>query len=525
VLTDGRTPEGDANMDQIRPALVPAPRTVIPGTGTFALDHSTTVDASPGAEPVADLLRALIGPATGLRLPAGAPGDIRIRVDAGLDANPEAYTLDITPDEVHLVGASEAGALLGVQTLRQLMPPAVAGPGPMEAGPVELPCLRIVDAPAFAWRGGMLDVARHFMPTEFVLRFIDLLALHKYNVLHLHLTDDQGWRLPVQRYPLLTEIGGQRAGSRIGHHDRQPDGTPEHDGIPHGGSYTRADIARIVAHAAARGITVVPEIDLPGHTQAVVAAYPQFGNTGERVAVRTGWGISRHVLNMQPDTVEFCRQVLDELTEMFPARYVHLGGDECPTDEWRASPAAQRRAAELGLESVRGWQTHLLGELAAHLATRGRRVIAWDEIMDFGAPPGTTVMSWRGEQGGVAAARAGLDTIMVPNRHTYFDHYQADPASEPLAIGGLTDIAGVYDFWPVPTELGPEESEHVLGSQFQVWTEYLPTPAHVEYMAFPRACALAEVLWTGHADAPDFFGRRLPHHLRRLQAMGVNYRR
>jgi hexosaminidase len=449
--------------------------------GTFELGYASTVTAGSGAEPIADLLRTLLRPATGLPLPrAGTGGTVTTTCDPAVGDNPEAYTLDVTGDGVRIVGASPAGARHAVQTLRQLLPPAAVGPGPMEAGPLALPLLHIGDAPTLGWRGGMLDVARHFMPVEFVLRFLDLLALHKFNVLHLHLTDDQGWRLPVQRYPLLTEIGGHRAGSRLGHQRRQPPGTPEHDGIPHGGSYTRADIARIVRHASDLGISVVPEVDLPGHTQAAIAAYPELGNTGERLAVRTAWGISRHVLNLQPETVDFCRHVLDELVELFPSPYVHLGGDECPRDEWRASEAARRRVAELGLASVDQWQGHLLDELAKHLTGHGRKVIAWDEVLDSGAPPGTTVMSWRNERGGVTAARAGMDAVMAPNTPTYFDHYQADPAGEPLAIGGLSTIEQVYAYRAVPAELEPDQARHVLGSQFQLWTEYLPTPAHVE---------------------------------------------
>ena len=512
--------------DEPTPALVPAPQTLRMDGGSFELDYAATVTAGPGAEPVADLLRTLLRPATGLPLhPAGTAGTIDITCDPELADNPEAYTLDVTDDGVRIVGASPAGARHGVQTMRQLLPPSAVGPGPMEAAPIVLPRLHIADAPALAWRGGMLDVARHFMPVDFVLRFVDLLALHKFTVLHLHLTDDQGWRLPVQRYPLLTEVGGWRPGSRLGHENRQPPGAPEHDGIGHGGSYTRADIARIVEHAAGLGISVIPEVDLPGHTQAAIAAYPELGNTGERLGVRTAWGISKHVLNLQAETVDFCRNVLDELVDMFPAPYVHLGGDECPRDEWRASPAAQQRIADLGLGSVDEWQGHLLGELGAHLAGRGRKVIAWDEVLESGAPAGTTVMSWRNERGGVTAARAGMDAVMAPSQVTYFDHYQADAATEPLAIGGLSTIEQVYGYRPVPAELDADAARRVLGSQFQMWTEYLPTPAHVEYMAFPRACALAEVLWTGRADPGDFFGRRLPHHLARLRALGVNYRR
>jgi hexosaminidase len=509
------------------PALLPAPQTLQLGSGSFLLDATATVTVQSGAESAADLLRRFLRPATGLAFPpAGSGGTVTIGIDPAIGPNSEAYTVDVTPDGVRLVGASPSGARHAVQTLRQLLPAGTIGRGPVEAGGLAVPQLHLADAPALGWRGGMLDVARHFMPTEFVLEFLDLLALHKFNVLHLHLTDDQGWRLPVQRYPRLTEVGGWRPGSMIGHCDRQPPGTPEHDGIPHGGSYSRAEIGQIVRRASDLGIMVVPEIDLPGHTQAAVAAYPELGNFPDRaVPVRTGWGISTHVLNMQPATVDFCRNVLDELVDLFPAPYVHLGGDECPRAEWRASDAALQRVSELGLESVNQLQGWFLTELTAHLAGQGRRMIGWDEILDAGAPPDATVMSWRNERGGMAAARAGMDAIMAPNRDTYFDHYQAEPAGEPLAIGGLTDIEHVYSYRPIPAELEPDAAQRILGSQFQLWTEYMSTPAHVQYMAFPRACALAEVLWTGRTDPADFFGRRLPQHLRRLAALGVNYRR
>jgi hexosaminidase len=525
--TEASPTTGGARVVTPRPALVPAPQMLQLGSGEFVLDASATVTVDAGAEPAAELLRTSLRPATGLAFPpAGTGGTVRIGIDPAIGPNPEAHTVDVTAEGVRLMGASPAGARHAVQTLRQLLPAGTMGRGPVEAGTLAIPQLQLSDAPAFGWRGGMLDVARHFLPVGFVLEFLDLLAQHKFNVLHLHLTDDQGWRLPVHRYPRLTEVGGWRPGTMVGHCDRQPPGTPEHDGIPHGGSYSRAEIGLIVSHATDLGIMVVPEIDLPGHTQAAIAAYPELGNFPDRpVSVRTGWGISTQVMNMQPSTVEFCRAVLDEVVELFPAPYVHLGGDECPRAEWRASDAARQRVSDLGLESVNQLQGWFLTELSAHLAGHGRRMIGWDEILDGGAPQEATVMSWRNEQGGITATRAGLDAIMAPNPYTYFDHYQADPAGEPLAIGGLTDIERVYSYRPTPAGLESDAAQRILGSQFQAWTEYMSTPAHVQYMAFPRACALAEVLWTGRTDPEDFVGRRLPQHLRRLAAQGVNYRR
>ena len=456
--------------------MLPWPRSVEPRPGTFAIGPATTL-ASDVPNAAAALRRG-----TGLPLAPAADGGIRLILRPG---EPEVYELDIAPDGVTIAGG-EAGVFYGVQTLLQLLPDA--------------PCLRIADAPRFRWRGALLDVGRHFMPKAFVLRFIDLLAQHKLNTLHLHLTEDQGWRLEILRHPRLTEIGAWRAGTMVGHKDAAD--PAHHDGVPHGGYYSQADIREIVAYAAARHVTVMPEIEMPGHAQAAIAAYPALGNLATPVAVRTGWGISPHVLNLEPATLRFCEEVLEETLDLFPSEFIHVGGDECPKDEWRASPAAQARRRELGLRDEDALQSWFLSRIGAFLAARGRRMVGWDEILEGGLPPGATVMSWRGEQGGIEAARLGHDVVMAPESHTYFDHYQA-PAGEPLAIGGLTDLAKVYAYDP------PLLDGRTLGAQFQLWTEYMPTPAHVEYMAFPRACAFAEVVWSGRSPS---FGERLQNH-------------
>jgi len=467
--------------------MLPWPRHVETRPGTFRLDASTTLTSD--AETAAGALRR----GSGLPLAPAAGGDVRLILRPG---EPEAYELDITPEGVVIAG-DEPGVFYGVQTLLQLLP--------------EAPCLRIVDAPRFRWRGALLDVGRHFMPKAFVLRFIDLLALHKLNTLHLHLTEDQGWRIEIQRYPRLTEVGAWRAGTMVGHKDAAAPGS--HDGVPHGGFYTQADIREIVAYAAARHVTVMPEIEMPGHAQAAIAAYPELGNLATPLQVRTGWGISPHVFNVEPATLRFCQEVLEEVLDLFPSEFIHVGGDECPKDEWRASPAAQARMRDLGLRDEDELQSWFLQQAGGFLAARGRRMVGWDEILEGGLPPGATVMSWHGEQGGIEAARLGHDVVMTPDTHTYFDYYQAPPEGEPLAIGGLIDLETVYAYDP------PVLGGRVLGSQFQLWTEYMPTPAHVEYMAFPRACAFAEVVWSGRNPA---FADRLADHLTRLE--GVNFR-
>ncbi|MER5422347.1 beta-N-acetylhexosaminidase [Streptosporangium roseum] len=381
----------------------------------------------------------------------------------------EGYRLDITPGGVELTAGGPAGRFYGSKTLSQL--------GPL------VPYGTIEDRPRFAWRGVMLDVARHFMPKAFVLRLIDLLAEHKLNVLHLHLTDDQGWRLEIKRHPRLTEVGARR-----------------------GGFYTHDDIREIVAYAADRFVTVVPEIEMPGHAQAAVAAYPLLGNDPSRdVRVWSEWGISEHVLNLEESTIRFCQDVLDEVVGLFPGRYVHVGGDECPVTEWERSPGARRRLAELGLRP-RDACAWFIGRMASHLESHSRELVCWDEP-DREPTPGTTVMVWRDEQ----ADRGDNDVILAPHTRTYFDYRpSADPGHPPAQERVLT-LADTYAFAPDPA---------ARGVQCQLWTEYMPTPEQVEYMAFPRMCAFAEVAWGSPGDYPDFL-LRLDAHLARLSARGV----
>jgi len=368
----------------------------------------------------------------------------------------------------------------------------------------------------------LLDVARHFFPKSFIMKLIDLAAFHKFNLLHLHLTDDQGWRLPVERYPKLTEVGAWRRESPLGHYrDGRSDGTP------HGGFYSKEDLGEIVAYAAQRFVTIVPEVDMPGHMQAAIASYPELGNTGEPLEVYTNWGISEHVLNMQEPTLRFCTDVLEEVMDLFPSPYIHIGGDECPTAEWDASPAARTQAEALGLSGPTHLQAWFTAQMAQVLSARGRYLVGWDEVLEAGAPPGAVIMVWRldhAETAPVQAAKEGHPVVMTPEQWCYFDWAYADDQREPLAIRPALSVEQAYSFEPVRPGV-PEESAHfVAGGQCQLWTEYVSSPRHAEYMYFPRACATAEALWSSGAKDWPGFESRLSAHLERLDAFGVNYR-
>ncbi len=496
--------------------LIPVPRQVTLGTGpAFRLTESTTLTAEPGAEDAAAVLRESFTGATGYQFPTAGDGAIRLRVSPTLPAG--SYRCEVGADRIMLTAGSGSGLVAAVQTLQQLLPPEIYSATPSPGVPWSIPQVLVEDAPAFAWRGALLDVARWFRPLPELLRFVDLLAMHKCNVLHLHLTDDQGWRMPSERYPLLTEVGGWREQTRVGHENA----STAFDGTRHGGCYTAAELRKLVRYAQLRGVTVLPEIDLPGHTQSAIAAYPWLGNRPDlSLPVMQNWGISENVLNLDDATLQFCRDVLDEVMDVFPSRLVHIGGDECPKVQWCSSFDAQRRMHELGLTDENQLQSWFTAQLSEHVRSRGRNIIGWDEIVEGGLVEGATVMSWRGEAGGIAAARAGHDVVMTPENRTYFDHYQHDPDREPLAIGGLTTLDSVYAYRPVPAELA-DVSERVLGTQGQLWGEYLPTSADVDRMAFPRMCALAEVAWGTAADFGGFTRRLAGRHLGRLQAMGV----
>ena len=503
------------------PAVLPRPAVMALSEGAFALGPKTAIVAPRSVAKLARVLQdGLRG--TGLPLPItgrGGRDSIRLRLDSSLALGPEGYTLDASTTGVEIRAAKSAGIFYGVQTLRQLLPATLYGAGTAQ-GAWEVPFVHIEDHPRFAWRGAHLDIARHFMPKAFLFRFVDLLALHKLNTFHLHLTDDQGWRMEIKRYPKLTQVGGWRKESMAGRY-----GEHRYDGQPHGGFYTQADLRELVAYARERFVNVVPEIEMPGHAQAAIAAYPELGNVPGPLPVARDWGVNENVFNVDDSTLGFLKRVLDETMAVFPSTFIHVGGDEVPKAQWKASPTVQARIRALGLKDEHELQSWFVRQMDGYLAARGRRLIGWDEILEGGLAPGATVMSWRGEDGGVAAARSGHDVVMAPNAWTYLDHYQGDSKTEPLAIGGFLPLSKVYAYEPVPASLTPDEAKHVLGAQGQVWTEYIATPAYVEYMAFPRLAALGEVLWSPReGKSYDGFLARLRPHLDRLRALGVNFR-
>ena len=525
-------------------AVVPRPAHVTTLPGRFALTAHTVIWTDPASAMVGRQLARYLEPATGFTLAvragtsgAAAPaGAIVLRRDASLARlGPEGYALEVRPDRVTARSAGDAGLFYAVQTMRQLLPsevfraaPAGAPSGSPNARPASwtMPAVRIEDAPRFAWRGAMLDASRHFMPKEFVEKYVDLLALHKLNTFHWHLTDDQGWRIEIKKYPRLTEVGARRAMTIAGRQARGDSAQWVYDSVPHAGFYTQDDVREVVAYAAARHVTVVPEIEMPGHAVAAIAAYPELGVTGAPTAVAGRWGVFDNIFNAEPGTVAFLQDVLTEVLALFPSRYVHVGGDEADKTRWHADARTQARIRALGLRDEHELQSWFIRQMDGFLTRRGRRLVGWDEILEGGLAPNATVMSWRGTAGGVAAARAGHDVVMSPTSHVYLDYVQSrDRAAEPVGPGAVLTLDTVYAFEPVPAELTPAEARHVLGAQANLWTEYVPNPKHAEYMAYPRLSALAEVVWTPR-EGKDFadFRRRLGAHLRRLDALDVNYR-
>ncbi len=499
--------------------LIPYPREVTRGSGSAALGHTLRLEAprpgeldSLGAY-ASDLLEAELGwqpaltstptPEVGLTLRLTAP-------DSSLGR--EGYRLSTAASGVVIESPTEAGLFYGLQTFRQLLH---AGP----AGTV--PEVRISDVPRFQYRGMHLDVARHFFPVEFVERYIDLLSRYKFNTFHWHLTDDQGWRIEIAGYPKLTEVGSCRRETVVERNFDPYIG----DSTRYCGFYTQEEIRRVVAYAAARHITIVPEIEMPGHAQAAIAAYPELACTAGPFEVSTMWGVDEDILCPSDATFAFLEGVLTEVMALFPGPYIHIGGDEAPKARWKSSDLAQSLIRSQNLKNEEELQSWFTQQIERFLNAHGRRLIGWDEILEGGLAPEATVMSWRGVSGGIAAAQQGHDVIMTPTSHAYFDYAQGEPGLEPFSGGGNLPLERVYSFEPVPAVLTPEQAVHVLGAQGNVWTEYLKTPDRVEWMVFPRMLAMAEVTWSP-ASVRDWasFVARLPGALAALDRMGVNYR-
>jgi len=514
-------------------SVLPRPESLQVEKGSFTITAGTLIvheEGSESARRAAEYLASALRPATGypcdIKAAAGAPaGAIALLVqDAADDLGAEGYTLDASPDTIVIMARTEKGLFYGIQTLRQLLPAEIMGGQVAEGVKWTIPAVTIKDRPRFTWRGTLLDVGRHFFPVDDVKKHIDLLALYKMNVLHLHLTEDQGWRIEIKKYPRLTEVGSLRAES-----PRRGNRT-EGDGTPYGPFfYTQEEIGELVAYAAARHVTIVPEIELPGHSRAALAAYPELGCTGGPYEVRTRWGVEADIYCAGREEVfAFLEDVLTEVLDLFPSEFIHIGGDEAPKKRWDACPRCRARIEAEGLHDSHELQSYFIRRVEKFLNSKGRRLIGWDEILEGGLAPNASVMSWRGTKGGIAAAQAGHDVVMSPTSHCYFDYYQGrDRAREPEAIGGYLPLKKVYAYEPVPDpeQLDPSRATHILGAQGNIWTEYIHDYAQVQYMAVPRMIALSEVVWSPREgkDYGDFVAR-LKAHLAHLDEAEVHYR-
>ena len=527
-----------ANVEANNVSVIPRPITLEMKEGRFLFQPGMAILADSAVDVEARFFARALAPAMGFtpEVRASRPGPaphIEMKLDRSLEKlGDEGYRLDISPTRIVLTAPKLAGIFYGTQTLRQLLPVQIYRQAKVEGLEWSVPCLLTEDAPRFKWRGAMLDVSRHFMPKEFVEKFIDLLAIHKMNTFHWHLTDAPGWRIEIKKYPKLTEVGSWRKASAVGPILWGDWANQAIDGIPHFGFYTQEDVREIVAYARERHVVVLPEIEMPGHSQAAVAAYPELGSLGKPVPVLFNYDHADQ-FNMDESTIQFLFDVLSEVIELFPSRYIHIGGDEVFPEFWLKSARVQARMKELGVGSVNELQSYFTRRLDEFLTSKGRKLVGWDEILEGGISKDAMVMSWRGEQGGIQAVSTGHDVVMAPSEFTYFNYYQGDPETEPLTIapkpgekGWLLPLEKVYGYEPIPAAIAPENVHHVLGAQGQLWTEFVPDQKNAEYMTFPRLCALAEVVWTPkkQKDYPEFL-ERLAVHLKRLDILDVNYRK
>ncbi|WP_452219919.1 glycoside hydrolase family 20 protein [Lacinutrix salivirga] len=495
--------------------IIPAPLSQTITKGHFKLSANTKIKNEDDFKVSTTFLKDYINPVEA----KGATNAIEFIKNETI-SNTEGYQLLITENAITIQASTDSGAFYAVQTLRQLLPKELESNTPYQQK-ISLPCLTIKDEPRFPYRGMHLDVARHFYPVEFIKKYIDAIALLKMNTFHWHLTDDQGWRIEIKSYPLLNEISAFRNQTLIGHYSDQPH---QFDGKKYGGFYTQEQIKDVVSYATSRNITVIPEIEMPGHAQAAIAAYPELGCTGNTVEVATKWGVFEDIFCTNDKTFAFLENVLDEVIPLFPSQYIHIGGDEAPKTNWKKCSQCQRRIQEEGLKDEHELQNYFITRMEKYLNSKGKQIIGWDEILEGGLAPNATVMSWRGTKGAVEAAKQQHNVIMTPTSHCYFDYYQSDNSQEPLAIGGYLPLEKVYHFNPYPEELTSEETKYILGVQGNIWTEYMPTSKQVEYMMFPRALAMSEVAWsTTENKNYSNFVTHVEHFNKRLDVLDFNY--
>ncbi len=499
--------------------LIPKPASVKLSEGNFSLSSKTIiVVADSELQSDAEVFNLELEKICGFKLPVLSPGQnvnndgiINIIRQHNKNVRRDSYVLKIHPKEISVEG-KDAGTFYALQSLIQLIPVGVENQ-------FSIPCCEIKDQPRYSWRGMHLDVGRHFFQKEFVKKYIDMIAMYKMNTFHWHLTEDQGWRIEIKKYPKLTEVGAWRSGSMVGAFNDQ-----QYDTIRYGGFYTQDDIKEVVAYAAKRHITVVPEIEMPGHSLAALASYPELSCTSGPFEVAKAWGGFDDVYCPKEETFQFIENVLTEVFPLFPGKYIHIGGDECTKLRWKNCVHCQALVKRLKLKDENALQSYFIRHIEKFANSKGKQIIGWDEILEGGLASGATVMSWRGTEGGIEAAKKHHNVIMTPGSHCYFDHYQGNPDNEPLAIGGYTTVEKVYSYEPTPIQLKADQRKYILGAQGNVWTEYILTPQQVEYMAVPRMSALAEVLWSPKEirDYPDF-QKRLIKHFSLLDKLNINY--
>jgi hexosaminidase len=529
LLVTGGCKSGNQDNVNKNYALIPAPVSLTELKGEFAFTSKSRIILSTISEETrlaADCLARLVSNSTGFNpevLKGKRPetGSVFMMLDTAIK-NDEGYHLTITPKKIVIRAKSAPGFFYAVQTIRQLMPPDVEKQQVIEGFRLAIPACEIKDAPRFSYRGMHLDVCRHFFPPEDVKRYIDMIAMHKMNNFHWHLTEDQGWRIEIKKYPKLTQVGAFRKETLVGRGDKQP---YVFDGKPYGGFYTQDEIRDIVAYAKSKFVTIIPEIEMPGHALAALASYPELSCTGGPFDVYTQWGVVDDVYCAgKEETFNFLQDVLTEVISLFPGTYIHIGGDECPKTRWEKCPLCQKRIKVEGLKDEHELQSYFIRRIENFLISKGRKLIGWDEILEGGLAPEATVMSWRGTAGGIEAAEQKHNVIMTPNKYLYLDYYQNEPEGQPLAIGGYLPLERVYSYNPMPTDLNAEEQKYILGLQGNVWTEYITTRDYLDYMAYPRTFAIAETGWTPDRlkDFDDFLAR-LEVLKKRYDTIGINY--
>jgi hexosaminidase len=517
----------DTTATKNKLSLIPQPLNIVESAGSFSLKPGTVIAIDADNKELkrnATTLAAHLKLMTGQSIPvkSGAKGKSNVITlslkDAPDSLEKEGYLLISSPEGLTLRANTNQGIFYGMQTIYQLLP---ANADLQSSNQITIPAFTISDKPRYGWRGMMLDVCRHFYPVDFVKQFIDYLAIHKMNNFHWHLTDDQGWRIEIKKYPNLTKTGAWREGTLIGAYSNNQ----KFDTIRHGGYYTQDQIREVVAYAKERYINVVPEIEMPGHAVAALSSYPELSCTGGPFKVGKTWGVYDDVFCAGNEkTFEFLENVLTEVTALFPSSIIHIGGDESPKTRWKVCPKCQARIKAEGLKDEHELQSYFIKRIEKFLLTKNKNIIGWDEILEGGLAPNAAVMSWRGTEGGIAAAKQHHEVVMSPNSHLYFDHLQGKASGEPLSIGGYTTLEKVYSYDPTPAELTKEEAKYIKGVQANLWTEYIPETKKVEYMVMPRMAALAEVAWTQPSKKNwEDFKRRMEDQYKRYDAMGINY--